>query len=32
LAIGTREDESFTAVGEENFDTMAMEAGRGSFI
>jgi len=30
--IGTKEDESFVAVGGESFDGMAMEAGRGSFI
>jgi hypothetical protein len=31
-AMGTREEESFAAVGEECFDGMAIEAGRGLFI
>ena len=31
-AIGTKEDESFVAVGGESFDGMAMEVGRGLFI
>ena len=31
-AMGTRAEESFATVGEECFDGMAMEAGRGLFI
>ena len=31
-AMGTREDESFVAIGGEGFDGMAMEADKGSFI
>jgi hypothetical protein len=31
-AIGTKEDDSFVAVGGETFDGMAMEIDRGSFI
>ena len=31
-AIGTREEESFAAVGERRLVGMTMEAGRGSFI
>ena len=31
-AMGTRAEESFAAVGEEYFDEMAMEVGRGLFI
>jgi hypothetical protein len=31
-AMGTREEESFAAVGEECFDGMAIEVGRGLFI